>query len=325
MAQEDAENRGATFGLDCSTARRARSFQPMAPSPAQSKWIKGRAAVAARSLIRWQHASDKVVKRWQDDLLISIMECDANSLSTVLDNETHGKKALNAVLQRKLIGGQPCFLLDEQVYPREGALREVLGGQFEFEAEQRREMLSAWLEMIGARTGDTMLHIVLRLNGADEDAKAACAVQLLGRGVDWEKVNGDNALCSMVDPPAFKRAFFHDLPRFRVWEQGENAKKEEERKLERVRNATKRRKEEQQAVLDKRRAAWAAVRAKAKEDMKREAERDRFHQRLQGALAKLERREQKMAKANPGWVEFISDLQKMPERAERWMRDNKWL
>ena len=43
------------------------------------------------------------------------------------------------------------------------------------------------------------------------------------------------------------------------------------------------------------------------------------------ALAKLERREQKMAKANPGWVEFISDLQKMPERAERWMRDNKWL
>ena len=67
------------------------------------------------------------------------------------------------------------------------------------------------------------------------------------------------------------------------------------------------------------------MRAKAKEDMKREAERDRFHQRLQGALAKLERREQKMAKANPGWVEFISDLQKMPERAERWMRDNKWL
>ena len=39
----------------------------------------------------------------------------------------------------------------------------------------------------------------------------------------------------------------------------------------------------------------------------------------------LERREQKLARANPGWVELLNDLSKVPERAERWMRDNKWL
>ena len=62
---------------------------------------------------------------WQDEILHAIMECDSTALAAALDR--HGAIALNAVLHRREIGGEGLFLLGEQVYPREGALREALG------------------------------------------------------------------------------------------------------------------------------------------------------------------------------------------------------
>ena len=96
---------------------------------------------------------------WQDELLLAIMECDATALSAVLD--AHGDAALHAVLERREVGRESLYLLSGEVYPKEGALREVLGGGFQFEHEERRALLSQWLDMIGTRSGDTMLHLLV--------------------------------------------------------------------------------------------------------------------------------------------------------------------
>jgi hypothetical protein len=260
----------------------------------------------------------EATRRWQDELLLAIMECDAPALATALD--AHGERALHAVLKRTAIGiGVPFFVLEDQAYPRVGAMRDVIGGSFAFEDEERRALISSWLDMIGARSGDTMLHLILRLNGAEDERKAACAVQLLGRGIDWERVNNDNYLPSMVDGPAFKEAFFRALPRWR----------EEQRKLqavERVRAAERARKDALQRERDAaaaaalvRRARWAEVVAQAEEEKRKERERDRFHTVLQDALVKLERRETREARGERGG-DWIGALNALPTRAERWLR-----
>ena len=57
--------------------------------------------------------------------------------------------------------------------------------------------------------------------------------------------------------------------------------------------------------------------------MQREVhERERFHQRLNQSLARLEKREERLALQNPGWVEFMSDMRALPGRVERWLVDN---
>jgi len=249
------------------------------------------------------------------------MDCNADRLAAVLDK--HGDAALHAVLLRREIGGRCLFLIGEQIYPLEGALRETLGGGFEFENEKARARLSSWLEMIGAASGDTMLHLLLRINGADEQQKVACAVQLLGRGVDWEKANEDQALPSMVDVDVFKEAFFRALPRWKAAEK-QRRRQEQQEKAERAGVEAVRRKKED-AVRDaaRRKANWAAVREKAAEEVKREHDRDRFHVRLQNALEKMDVREgraKRKASEHPA-AELVSSLSVQVGRAERWLRD----
>ena len=71
--------------------------------------------------------------------------------------------------------------------------------------------------MVSAAQGRRQGHAWSHARGEYLDAatgiqrKAACAVQLLGRGIDWERANGDGALSSMVDGPAFKHAFFESI------------------------------------------------------------------------------------------------------------------
>lgn len=258
-------------------------------------------------------AQREATRRWQDELLLAIMECDAAALAAALDE--HGDKALRAMLQRKTLGQQSLFLLHGQAYPRAGSLREVLGGEFEFEAEQIRETIWSWLDMIGARDGDSMLNLVLRLNGADEERKAACAVELLGRGIDWERENADGSLPSMIDGPAFKHAFFRALPK---WREEQRRQKEQERQHQCAQDAVKaanRTRMAEEAAEQKRQDEWTALIARADEAKRNADARDAYHVQLQNALAKLARREHRAASG-----QVSGGLMSAFNRADRWLR-----
>ena len=148
-------------------------------------------------------------------------------------------------------------------------------------------------------------------------------MQLLGRGVDWERANEEGALPSMVDVDVFKEAFFRALPR---WKAAEKQRRRQEG-LEKAERAAveAERKQREDAVRDaaRRKAHWAALREKAADEVKREHERDRFHVRLQSALEKMDVREGRVkrpASANPA-AELVSSLNVQAGRAERWLRD----
>ena len=87
------------------------------------------------------NAQPQHVQTWQDTLLQAILDCDPDALSDALD--AYGDTALHAVLQRREVTGQAYFILGEQVYPLKGALREALGGDFHFENEEARSLISA--------------------------------------------------------------------------------------------------------------------------------------------------------------------------------------
>ena len=101
--------------------------------------------------IRGRRVPPQHVRTWQDMLLLAILECDPVALADALD--AHGDTALQAVLHRKEVQKEGIFILADQVFPRAGALREALGGDFRFEQEESRSRISLWLDMIGARAG----------------------------------------------------------------------------------------------------------------------------------------------------------------------------
>ena len=74
--------------------------------------------------------------------------------------------------------------------------------------------------------------------------------------------------------------------------------------------------------LDQRqRQLWIKLREQAAEETSAARERHAFHQRLHGALAKLERRERKAEHSNPAVAELLSDIRELPQRFERWAND----
>ena len=260
-----------------------------------------------------------LVARWQDELLLAIMECDAAALSTALD--AHGNIALHAVLQRKEISRQGVFVLGGQAYVRHGALRDVLGGEFCFEDEEQRAAITAWLEMIGAQTGDNMLHLVMRLNGLDDDDdKVACAVQLMGRGCDWEQPNADGTLPPMIDPTNFKSVFLRALPR---WREEQQAKKifDAAAAAEAARVAIVRREQaEMRYAAAAQKEHWAKVKAMHEQQRTKEVERDHFHRRLNSALERLERRESRAAKGHDIVSDLGDNLRKLTVKADKWLK-----
>ena len=180
--------------------------------------------------------------------------------------EREGRIAIDAVLQRREVNGRPIFTLANRLYVQEHALREVLGGDFYFEDEVRLGLIASWLEMMGARAGDTMMHLVMRLNGAEVEDKSACAVQLLGRHAPWEVENVDGDLASMVDTAAFRQTFFRDLPAWREENQREAKRRAEQRaKAATGEKAAKRQEALRKAQAELRKKHWDALRAKAKD------------------------------------------------------------
>jgi len=256
---------------------------------------------------------------WQDKLLLAIMDAEPERIGAVC--EQYGDSVAEAKLECRRIRGATTFLLAEELYSRETVVRAAFGSDFRFERESARSLIASWLEMIGARQGDTVLHLVLRLNGIDDEHKAKCAVELLGRGASWEAANADNVLPSMVDGPAFKAAFLKELPAWREArrQQRLKGKRDTAEKLRQQVSVAKR--EHEAAEQQRQRQLWIKLREQAAEETSAARERHAFHQRLHGALAKLERRERKAEHSNPAVAELLSDIRELPQRFERWAND----
>merc|ERR1719271_1782590 len=125
-----------------------------------------------------------------------------------------------------------------------------------------------------------MLHLVLRLNGADDERKVACAVELLGRGVKWERANADNVLPSMVDEAAFKQAFFRELPRWREDQQQLRKQRQRFKATQASREADERARAEEAASEERKKRRWAQLLDQANAEKARERERDSYHLQL---------------------------------------------
>ena len=117
---------------------------------------------------------------WADDLFTAMMDADPVRLGSILDEA--GKGSASASLDRSGIGGRPIFWFGNTIYCRAGSLRDILGGGFQFEREDERDRIASWLEMIDAAKGDSLMHIIMRVNGVSDERKARCAVEVLGRG-----------------------------------------------------------------------------------------------------------------------------------------------
>jgi len=228
------------------------------------------------------------------------------------------ESALDCQIQRREVAGHAIFVFHERLYtPSATGVREALGSNFSFEDEGNRERLASWLEMINVKNGDTLLHLVMRLNGIDDVAKARCAVEILGRGASFEIANVDGEICSMVDP-AFKLAWLKELP---AWKQ----RREERARQQRRTEADQRRRAMEQQRRDQARAEIETQQAAADEQVRRrEAEvkenkkRQEFHAALERMLIKLEKRDDRQAKANPAWTELTADLRQIPRKIELW-------
>ena len=258
---------------------------------------------------------------WSDDLLLAVMDASPERICTVLD--THGEKAVACVMRRRSVGGNIVFVLDDQLYTRTGSLRDVLGGSFEFQREDVRDRIAQWLEMIGVANGDTLMHILMRVNGIDDMHKAKCAVEILGRGAPWENPNADGVIASEIDPAGFKLSWLRELP---SW-QSNQQRLHRERQLQEDRQRAEA--HEQQKLQAERRAAaqsrqrWEEMRQQRRNEARAAKERLQFHRRLNQSLDKLEAREARLAKANPGVAESWANLRAVPMRIEHWLRDRK--
>ena len=222
---------------------------------------------------------------WQDEALHAMIDLDPSRLCATLDRLPKKAKkpceACVATLADKSVGGFRFFVLGDRMYTTSPlGMREQLGGNFSFEDEEERATLASWLEMVGAKPGDTLLHLALRINGASDGEKAALAVELIGRGATWEAENIDRELPSQVDRPAFRYALFTLLPKWR--------EEEAARAAERRRKAQLRKKAEERARAvevagrkrEKIRGWWRRVRDEAKNEVQRDKDRTALHTAL---------------------------------------------
>ena len=268
-----------------------------------------------------------LVRHWADGLLLAIIDADPARIGVVLDEQ--GSVAMSSTLQRKLVRGNPIFLLGDRLYNRKGALRDVMGGSFAFEREDVRDRIAAWLEMIDAANGDSLMHILMRVNGIEDEHKAKCAVEFLGRLSDlsasWNTANAEGVIASEIDSAGFKLAWLKELP---AWKDEQRRRKRDRQRQARealAQEEAKRQRDEQRRAEAVRKDGWARMRAQAKEEVKELHERERFHSRLQQSLKKLEAREARQAKVNSAYAELMTDLGALPQKLERWWRDAKWI
>lgn len=253
--------------------------------------------------------------------MLAVMDALPERICDVLD--THGDKAVNCVMKRRSVGGNVVFILDDQVYTRTGSLRDVLGGSFEFQREDVRDRIAQWLEMIGVSDGDTLMHILMRVNGIEDMHKAKCAVEILGRGAPWESQNADGVIASEIDPAGFKLSWLRALPAWKSNQQRLHRERQLKEDRQRVEAHEQQKREAEQRAAAEARKRWEDMRENQRNEVKQAKERQQFHQRLNQSLERLEKREARLAKANPGVAEAWANLRTVPMRIEHWFRDRK--
>ena len=179
------------------------------------------------------HQPREGLSSWQTDILECIMNLDVAGVTAVarrINDESKMRMKIHVkTVSRKYL----VFSFAEEMFSPTGGIRHIFGGTFKFEHEEVRAEVGSWLEMIGAKNGDSLLHLALRLNGCEyrdqvrnaPDSRtapagtfgpAACicltapgrahspqlalVVELLGQGCDFEAENDDRELPAMLDP-----------------------------------------------------------------------------------------------------------------------------
>ena len=92
--------------------------------------------------------------------------------------------------------------------------------------------LKSWLEEVGAVSGDTMLHLVLRQQSSDRQEKLACCDQLLsfGVGVDVQNDKGDTA--SSLDQTFWQEVSVRWMTMIQNQREAEEARRADMRRLQ---------------------------------------------------------------------------------------------
>lgn len=260
--------------------------------------------MASKTPIRQLH----VPIGWQDRIFAAIR--DANPELIRLSLEQSPVPALDSQIHRRVLGGHLIFVFHERLYTAHArALRSTLGSSFEFEEEGQRAEIAAWLTMVGAKEGDTLLHIVMRLNGIDDTSKAKCAVEILGRGASFEIENCDGELCSQVDE-AFKLAWLKELKAWRQQREDDERLQLQQRKQEARKAAEAKRRKAAAQEVEAQRANVEEARQRELREMEEAQKRLTFHKALDRMLVKLDRREQQQEKhwQQQAWRELMTDV-----------------
>ena len=267
----------------------------------------GRLDPSPRALVPAGSSTTSEPFHWPDAVLEAIMECDPAALARVLRTLTHAE--VNSLLSRSSLDAQtPMFVLGGRLFLREGGTRTIFGGAFHFQREARRAQIGEWLDMIGAKHGDTLLHVALRVGGADDELKAATVVEVLGCGCTFERVNQDGELPAVIDKAIWQAAFFRALPRWRQ----ERAREDERARVAELEANLMERQRARAERRDERRARKAEAAAEAKRRADREARKAaetlKHRLKLEAQLARVSAREDELKRTDLGATEIADDV-----------------
>jgi hypothetical protein len=181
--------------------------------PEMSSVTNAEADAAAADEARSEVVQHSRSRAWEDQALDAVMNLRIGVFSALL-RETPEVAALE--LQRhELAGTVAVYKFGQEAYVCGDTVNQALGGHFRFERAELRAEVGDWLDMIGCKTGDTLLHLALRLSGANEELKTRLVTELIGRGCSIEALNEAGELPAMVDQTCFRAAFFTELPKWR--------------------------------------------------------------------------------------------------------------
>ena len=244
---------------------------------------------------------------WQFHVLEAIMDVDIRGLAAIIATLDVAKLQGGLVLSR-VPPQATIYVLGSETFSPSVEAGGLLGSDFNFERRELRARIGRWLEMIGAQEGDTLLHLALRLSGADERQKTAIVVEILGHGASFEAPNALDQLPTQIDPPCFKHAFFKVLP---VWRRAQAQLCANQKTAADMREAAGEH-EARMARRMARRVARHAAAAEAARLAERRAEEERVrvlhHQKLHHTMNKVAKREAREVTRDQGGRETLKDL-----------------
>lgn len=243
---------------------------------------------------------------WQEEVLTNLMDIDIPGLRYVLadldEAVLHEKLKLTRIPPQAVL-----YVLGDEMFSPKADARELLGSSFRYERQEVRVRIGRWLEMINAQEGDTLLHLALRVNGAEFGDKANLVVELLGHGLSFEVPNAANQLPPQIDPKVFRHALFRLLE---PWKQARELRDKHQRNVNAAKVAAQAH-EKRLARREARRAARDAVDAEARrlaqQQIAEEEARIQHHAALHQTIDKVLKREAREAFKDHGSRELWKD------------------